>query len=59
MHDLLGGVVGVDDVGPGDVPEIFALLQLLSWLAHLEQRQILARVVNRKSLKNQKTKLIC
>ena len=40
MHDLLGGVVGVDDVGPGDVPEIFALLQLLSWLAHLEQRQI-------------------
>ena len=40
VHDLLGGVVGVDDVGPGDVPEIFALLQLLSWLAHLEQRQI-------------------
>ena len=37
VHDLLGGVVGVDDVGPGDVSEIFTLLQLLGWLAHLHR----------------------
>ena len=35
VEDLLAGVVRVDDVGPGDVAEISAFLQLLSGLTDL------------------------
>ena len=35
VEDLLAGVVRVDDVGPGDVTEISAFLQLLSGLTDL------------------------
>jgi len=35
VDDLLGGVVRVDNVGPGHVPEVLAPLQLLHGLAEL------------------------
>lgn len=35
MHDLLGRVVGVHDVGPRDVAEILATLQFLDGFADL------------------------
>ena len=37
VEDLLAGVVRVDDVGPGDVTEISAFLQLLSGLTDLRE----------------------
>ena len=37
VEHLLAGVVRVDDVGPGDVPEISAFLQFLSGLADLRE----------------------
>ena len=40
VEDLLAGVVGVDDVGPGDVTEISTFLQLFSWLADLTIIQV-------------------
>ena len=36
VHDLLGRVVRVHDVGPRHVPEIFAPLQLLGRLTNLQ-----------------------
>ena len=37
VEHLLAGVVRVDDVGPGDVTEISAFLQLLSRLTDLRE----------------------